>query len=227
MRITTVRRAMALGGQPEIALCGFFAAVLGAAIPTGCVPPLATGAPLPFGTSISASVWPGPFLPLESLPLYRAAHAAHSAKPYFLSRRRRVDFGFQNRPAQECLTPMRLEASTPRRLRVRLGHTQPATHPWLAPCSLRVLRGGSWNNNPNRLRSATRNRNTSTNRNNNIGFRLASTLTGRMATLTGAVSDHELRPGPAMMIKRASGLHVVGAPLSCRTHGSGQRPPHA
>ena len=36
----------------------------------------------------------------------------------------------------------------------------------------RVLRGGSWNNNPDNLRSANRNRNNPDNRNNNIGFRL-------------------------------------------------------
>jgi formylglycine-generating enzyme required for sulfatase activity len=36
-----------------------------------------------------------------------------------------------------------------------------------------VLRGGSWNNKPNNLRSANRNRNNADNRNNNIGFRLA------------------------------------------------------
>jgi formylglycine-generating enzyme required for sulfatase activity len=35
------------------------------------------------------------------------------------------------------------------------------------------LRGGSWNNKPDRLRSANRNRNNPDNRNNNIGFRLA------------------------------------------------------
>jgi formylglycine-generating enzyme required for sulfatase activity len=40
----------------------------------------------------------------------------------------------------------------------------------------RVLRGGSWNNNPQNLRSANRNRNQPDNRNNNIGFRLASTI---------------------------------------------------
>jgi hypothetical protein len=40
----------------------------------------------------------------------------------------------------------------------------------------RVLRGGSWNNNPDNARAANRNRNNTGNRNNNVGFRLASTL---------------------------------------------------
>lgn len=38
----------------------------------------------------------------------------------------------------------------------------------------RVVRGGSWNNNPNNLRAANRNRNNPQNRNNNLGFRLVS-----------------------------------------------------
>ncbi|MBW9267393.1 MAG: SUMF1/EgtB/PvdO family nonheme iron enzyme [Candidatus Thiodiazotropha sp. (ex. Lucinisca nassula)] len=38
----------------------------------------------------------------------------------------------------------------------------------------RVLRGGSWNNKPQNVRSANRNRNAPANRNNNVGFRLAS-----------------------------------------------------
>jgi formylglycine-generating enzyme required for sulfatase activity len=37
----------------------------------------------------------------------------------------------------------------------------------------RVLRGGSWNNEPENMRSANRNRNDTDNRNDNIGFRLA------------------------------------------------------
>jgi len=48
-------------------------------------------------------------------------------------------------------------------------------HPCIVP-SRRVVRGGSWNNNPQNLRSANRNRNDTTNRNNNLGFRVASTL---------------------------------------------------
>ncbi len=39
----------------------------------------------------------------------------------------------------------------------------------------RVLRGGSWNNKPANTRAANRNRNDTTNRNNNNGFRPAST----------------------------------------------------
>ena len=42
--------------------------------------------------------------------------------------------------------------------------------------ALRVLRGGSWNNNPNNLRASYRNRNTPDNRNNNNGFRPVRTL---------------------------------------------------
>lgn len=42
--------------------------------------------------------------------------------------------------------------------------------------SNRVLRGGSWNNNAQNLRSANRNNNDPGNRNSNIGFRLVSTL---------------------------------------------------
>ncbi|MCI5144239.1 MAG: hypothetical protein D3923_01630 [Candidatus Electrothrix sp. AR3] len=40
----------------------------------------------------------------------------------------------------------------------------------------RVLRGGSWNNAPINVRSANRNRNEPANRNDNVGFRLASTM---------------------------------------------------
>jgi retron-type reverse transcriptase len=55
---------------------------------------------------------------------------------------------------------------------------------WTAPCR-RVVRSGSscrrrassaTNNNPQNLRSANRNRNTTDNRNNNLGFRVGSTL---------------------------------------------------
>lgn len=45
-----------------------------------------------------------------------------------------------------------------------------------SPPGGRVLRGGSWDNNPDNARSANRNNNTPANRNNNNGFRVASTL---------------------------------------------------
>ena len=48
----------------------------------------------------------------------------------------------------------------------------------------RVLRGGSWNNSPQNLRSANRNRNQPDNRNNNLGFRLASTIFARAEGIT-------------------------------------------
>ena len=48
----------------------------------------------------------------------------------------------------------------------------------------RVLRGGSWNNNQDNLRSANRNNNTTGNRNNNNGFRAASTLINRTSVFT-------------------------------------------
>ncbi|MFM9847386.1 MAG: SUMF1/EgtB/PvdO family nonheme iron enzyme [Hyphomicrobiaceae bacterium] len=48
-----------------------------------------------------------------------------------------------------------------------------STTPVIArPVQPRVLRGGSWNNNPRNLRSADRNRNQPDNRNNRIGFRV-------------------------------------------------------
>ena len=40
--------------------------------------------------------------------------------------------------------------------------------------SFRGLRGGSWNNNENNLRSSNRNNNNPDNENNKIGFRIAS-----------------------------------------------------
>ena len=46
-----------------------------------------------------------------------------------------------------------------------------ALEAWTAPCR-RVVRGGSWNNNPQNLRTANRKRNTADNRNNNLGFRV-------------------------------------------------------
>jgi RNA-directed DNA polymerase len=73
----------------------------------------------------------------------------------------------------------------------RGGWFDPATasEAWTAPCR-RVLRGGSWNNNPRNLRSANRNRNTTDNRNNNNGFRVGSTLFARAGAITVASGAH-------------------------------------
>jgi retron-type reverse transcriptase len=69
----------------------------------------------------------------------------------------------------------------------RGGRFDPATtlEAWTAPCR-RILRGGSWNNTPDNLRSANRNRNTTDNRNNNIGFRVARTLSAGAGAITVA-----------------------------------------
>jgi len=59
-----------------------------------------------------------------------------------------------------------------------------------------VIRGGSWNNEPENLRSANRNNRNRDNRNNNIGFRLAQSA--------------RLSPG-APVFKDAGGV-VCGCP---------------
>ena len=64
-----------------------------------------------------------------------------------------------------------------------------ALEAWTAPCR-RILRGGSWNNTPDNLRSANRNRNTTETRNNNIGFRLGRTLSVRAGAITVAPGVH-------------------------------------
>jgi len=62
----------------------------------------------------------------------------------------------------------------------RGGWFDPAREPDRPPAG-RVLRGGSWNNKPQNVRAANRNRNDTANRNNNNGFRLAS-----MPSIAGA-----------------------------------------
>lgn len=71
------------------------------------------------------------------------------------------------------------------------GWFDPANAPeaWTAPCR-RVVRGGSWNNNPQNLRAANRNRNTTDNRNNNLGFRVGRTLSARTGAITVAPGEH-------------------------------------
>jgi hypothetical protein len=64
-----------------------------------------------------------------------------------------------------------------------------ARQAWTAPCR-RIVRGGSWNNTPDNLRSANRNRNTTDNRNNNLGFRLGRTLSARAGAIMVAPGVH-------------------------------------
>jgi RNA-directed DNA polymerase len=75
-----------------------------------------------------------------------------------------------------------------RHLIFRGGRYDPALNPgaWTAS-SGRVVRGGSWNNNPRNLRAAQRNRNTGTNNNN--GFRVASTLAVGAGAITVAPGE--------------------------------------
>ena len=77
----------------------------------------------------------------------------------------------------------------------RCGRTGPGA--WPAP-ERRVLRGGSWNNKPQNLRSANRNRNTAGNRNNNAGFRVASTAQPPESSRPRARGACTGRPGPVM-----------------------------
>ncbi len=51
--------------------------------------------------------------------------------------------------------------------------------------SNRVIRGGSWNNDAQNLRSANRNNNDPGNRNDNLGFRLESTKVCQLSAVHG------------------------------------------
>jgi hypothetical protein len=72
----------------------------------------------------------------------------------------------------------------------------------------RVLRGGSWGNNPDNCRSAYRNYNHPANRNQNIGLRLFSSLCGRKRLVYG----------------RCAGAAIMTRPLP-RAGVTGQREP--
>ena len=83
-----------------------------------------------------------------------------------------------------------------------------------APLCRRVVRGGSWNNNPANLRAANRNRNTTTNRNNNNGFRVASTPRCQSRTGYGRSGRARGCPGAVMMRRAGSGASPpVKAPV--------------
>lgn len=78
-----------------------------------------------------------------------------------------------------------------------------------------MLRGGSWNNNPENLRSANRNNNTPTNRNNNIGFRIARTAHAGVSRFTERFSVHGSSPGAARQAQQATPA------LACKGGGGG------
>lgn len=86
--------------------------------------------------------------------------------------------------------------------------------------SNRVIRGGSFNNNAQNCRSANRNNNNPGNRNNNIGFRLASSPRRPMAAVHG-------RPPCARVVTRAAvprpdeGTNRPAAPRTGRPAGPG------
>ena len=61
----------------------------------------------------------------------------------------------------------------------------------------RVNRGGSWNNDARNCRSANRNRNDPGNRNNNLGFRLASTIRGIVPSASSGASPCEAEQDPS------------------------------
>ncbi len=97
---------------------------------------------------------------------------------------------------------------------------------WAAPevCSLafrKKLRGGSWNNDAQNLRSAIRNRNDARNRNNNIGFRVAVAPANTLSSAhrAGAVQVLPAAPNPSGPAR--SRRHLAerpGGPNPCPQH---------
>lgn len=83
----------------------------------------------------------------------------------------------------------------------------------------RVNRGGSWNNNAQNVRSANRNNNDPSNRNNNIGFRLASTFHSR----TGAVQGWRRRSEMSRTAVGHPGILLPGSKSSENGGGWYQR----
>lgn len=92
--------------------------------------------------------------------------------------------------------------------------------------SNRVKRGGSWNNNARNCRSANRNNNDPSNRNNNLGFRLASTVQGQGRVPSGVARVPPTR-GNEQVGARAAGSaserRAGSSHAEARRHG-GVRP---
>ena len=75
--------------------------------------------------------------------------------------------------------------------------------------SNRVKRGGSWNNTASNCRSAYRNNNDPSNRNNNIGFRLVSTMRPK-----GQAGSHPPSPAPRSGGDEQARLRAAGSPAA-------------
>ncbi|HPB10243.1 MAG TPA: SUMF1/EgtB/PvdO family nonheme iron enzyme, partial [Kiritimatiellia bacterium] len=75
--------------------------------------------------------------------------------------------------------------------------------------SNRVKRGGSWNNTASNCRSAYRNNNDPSNRNNNIGFRLVSTMRPK-----GQAGSHPPPPAPRSGGDEQARLRAAGSPAA-------------
>jgi len=86
-------------------------------------------------------------------------------------------------------------------------------------CTMRVLRGGAWNNQPNNLSCAIRNRNEPDIRNNNIGLRCAKTPLGNEPKKKRSQGDKILQAlssrKPAAHGLPESGTGVFTAPVRC------------
>ena len=67
----------------------------------------------------------------------------------------------------------------------------------------RVIRGGSWNNNTDWVRSSARNRNNTDNRNNNVGFRVVR-VSRQSAQGQAALSPESVCPRSARACVRVS-----------------------
>ncbi|MFN0315380.1 MAG: SUMF1/EgtB/PvdO family nonheme iron enzyme [Burkholderiales bacterium] len=88
---------------------------------------------------------------------------------------------------------------------IRLGRTAHLSRRLDQRHSRRVNRGGSWNNKPANVRSAKRNRNEPSKRNNNLGFRVASTLRCQSCSVQGPSGCASKRPTPVMVSAGAGG----------------------
>ncbi|MCG7928357.1 MAG: SUMF1/EgtB/PvdO family nonheme iron enzyme [Candidatus Thiodiazotropha taylori] len=77
-----------------------------------------------------------------------------------------------------------------------------------------MIRGGSWNNKPRKLRSANRNRNNPDKRNNNLGFRLAQSARAALCQAPSRPVHGQVGSGARVSMSPVPGLAGLGAPNS-------------